>query len=134
MKKVLNVLMWIVFFPVYLLLSPLSYIYIATDKRIRLGHFLSFGRDVIGGYSGKLRVGTTHKKEDIIFETDGYNTMLDNFQCGKESQLNKYLLEMKVYDFRIDEEGYLHIKVFTNEKLLKKCNDTLVNRAEEGEK
>ena len=124
MKKVMNFILWLFLgLPMHILCSPIRWYQDILGVPQRLNRFLNFGRTVIGGYSGKLRVGTTHQNKDIIFEGE-FNTINDSFQCNLKSCLNKYLGRMRVYDYRVDEEGYLHIKVFTNPELIKKYNET----------
>ena len=126
MKRILNVIGWIVLFPLYwVFVAPYNYYCMLRGYRKKLSLFLDFGRVCIGGYSGKLRIGTTHANKDLLFESvkEGYNTIDDGFQMYEENRLSKYLLKMKVYDYQIDEDGYLHIKVFRNDKLIKKFKD-----------
>ena len=125
MKKtvyiILNFLSWVATLPFVFILSPYIWYKAMTGKELQLKYLLTFGRSGIGGYDGKLKVGTN--KNNIIYETDDCDLFWKLGVCvdGKEMNI-KYLLKMKVYNYWI-EDDYLFVKVFKNDKLIKKHYD-----------
>ncbi|MDA3807964.1 MAG: hypothetical protein PF440_08655 [Thiomicrorhabdus sp.] len=121
MKKiygVLNVFMWVLVLPLFILYSPIRWYRYIRGYEKRLYYFLTFGRALIGGYHGKLKVGT--RKDNVIYETDDFDTWGNTFkQKDNEGRNIKTLLKMKVYDYWL-EDDYLFVKVFRNDKLLSK--------------
>ena len=98
-----------------ILLFPFEVIYQACDffsyRRKQLGNLLTFGQYCVGGYSGKLKIIT--QSSLLIYVSE--HSHIDN----------KYLRKMKVYKYWI-EDNTLIIKVFTNEKLIKKYQTSLI--------
>lgn len=125
MKKVLykifNTLVWIAMLPFVFILSPYMWYKTFTGKELQLFYLLSFGRTTIGGYTGKLKVGTN--MNNVIYETNDCDLFwrFGSFVDGGEKNI-KYLLKMKVYNYWI-EDDYLFVKVFKNDKLIKKHQD-----------
>lgn len=117
MKKFFETALWIIllilFFPIYMLFTPALYISeFALDHGRKVKKLLLFGRTVIGGYRGKLRIGTT--SEHMIYQTETFGDLF-----GK-NQPNKYLMAMRVCNYRVDKDGYLFIKVSSDDRLLDK--------------
>ena len=118
----INIVLWILCFPIYVLLSPYRYYKGVRGFDDRLYYFAIFGREVIGGLSGKVRVGT--HKGSILYQTDTFEVWRTKsfrwFFRDSQKRNIASLLKMRVYNFWVDEDGYLFIKVFTNKKLIEK--------------
>jgi len=122
MKKTLysvfNLLSWITILPVVFILSPYIWYKALKEYELRLKYLLTFGRLGIGGYSGKLKVGTN--KNNVIYETENCDTFWKNGIVVDDKEFNiTHLMKMKVYNYWI-ENGYLFVKVFKNDNLIKK--------------
>ena len=85
----------------------------------RLFNFLTLGRSLIGGYDGKIKIGT--KKGNIIYQSEnfGFNGMIGKWIDDDGRNITK-LLKLRVYNYWVDEDGYLFVKVFNNPTLIDK--------------
>lgn len=118
MKALLNIVLWLILLPFYVLISPYLWYRFLKGYDVRLSRFLTYGRDIIGGYRGKLKIGTNI--HNIIYETEDFDIFGNVFKWVDNNNKNiNYLLKMRVYKYWI-ENDYLFIKVFKNEKLIDK--------------
>jgi len=117
LKQFFNLISWVLILPLFILMSP--YVWYRTMRGFgeRLSIFLNFGREVIGGFRGKIKIGTN--PEDILYENDNYNILTLNHEPRKQL---RHLLKMRVYCFYTVDD-YLFIKVFYNDKLIKKFKE-----------
>lgn len=132
MKKIVNLLFCILYLPITILLSPIIWYRFIRGYTERLSIFLTFGRPVIGGFSGKLKVGT--KLSNVIYQSDNFDIWGNPFNyTDNEKRKLKHLLKMRVYNFWL-EDDYLFVKVYHNDKLIEKFNrDNIVGFPEEKE-
>jgi len=123
MKKILNLMAWVLVFPIYVALTPIIYYRFISNYEIRLVRLLTFGREVIGGYDGKLRIGTN--RGDVMYQTENFDISgrIGKWHDNYDNNIT-VLLKMKVYNYWIDEDGYLFIKVYNNERLIRLFNET----------
>ena len=122
LKELLNIVAWVLCFPIYVLLSPYRYYKGIRGFDDRLYYFVTFGREIIGGLSGKVRIGTNSKH--VIYQSEKFELWrTKSFRWlfhDSEGRNISSLMKMRVYNFWVDEDGYLFIKVFTNKKLIEK--------------
>ena len=102
--------------PLFILASPYTWYRSMRGFTEQLSIFLNFGREVIGGFRGKIKIGIN--PENILYENDEYNLLTLN---GESRKKLKYLLKMRVYCFYTIDD-YLFVKVFHNKKLIEKFN------------
>ena len=122
MKKILNIILIIISLPMFILLSPYIWFRFFTSQNINLFRFLTYGRTLIGGYHGKLKIGTNIN--NVIYETENFDIEGKPFNWIDDENRNiTQLLKMRVYCYWV-ENDYLFIKVFRNDKLIKKHNET----------
>jgi len=118
MKNILNIVVWLLLLPFYVLISPYLWYRELRGFDIRLNRFLTYGRVLIGGYHGKLKIGTTIN--NVIYQTENFdiNGKIFDWRDSDNKNIN-YLLKMRVYNYWV-EDDYLFIKVFKNDKLIEK--------------
>ena len=116
MRKLCNLIGWVLILPLFILASPYTWYRSMRGFTEQLSIFLNFGREVIGGFRGKIKIGIN--PENILYENDEYNLLTLN---GESRKKLKYLLKMRVYCFYTIDD-YLFVKVFHNKKLIEKFN------------
>lgn len=129
MKKVLNVVVWLLILPFYVIISPYLWYRHLRGFDMRLFGFLTYGRPLIGDYCGRIKV-CTHSNNSI-YESDSFCIL---GKIGKWHDFDNknitQLLKMKVYNYWV-EDDYLIVKVYTNDKLINKLmKDYLKNEKE----
>ena len=129
LKELLNIVMWILYLPFYVLQAPYRYYKLFRGFYDRLFYFVIFGREIIGGLSGKVRIGTNSKS--IIYQSEKFELWrTKSFRWlfhDSEGRNISSLMKMRVYNFWVDDDGYLFIKVFTNKKLIEKHTQEVIN-------
>lgn len=108
-KNILNFILFIILLPIIIIR-----IFLMNG---RVDWFLAYGRAIIGGYDGKLKIGTN--SNNVIYENNNFNGFNTEDKNTPE-EMPIALRRMNVYNYWIDDDGYLFIKVFYNEKKLKK--------------